>query len=104
MDPHSGFLRWEPTMNELDFHELQLEISDGHESRMIEADFFVNAPIKIVSVPSMSATVGEEYAYRLMLNDRNKGALLPFKKVVKVEDISNIRTVSYTHLTLPTKA
>lgn len=94
MDPHSGFLRWEPTMNELDFHELQLEISDGHESRMIEADFFVNAPIKIVSVPSMSATVGEEYAYRLMLNDRNKGALLPFKKVVKVEDISNIRMYS----------
>ena len=24
MDPHTGYLRWEPTMNDLDFHELQL--------------------------------------------------------------------------------
>ena len=94
MDPHTGFLRWEPTMNELDFHELQIEVSDGHESRMIDADFFVNAPIKIVSVPSMSAIVGEEYAYRLMINDKNKGALLPFKRVVKIHDISTIRMYS----------
>ena len=94
MDPRTGFLRWEPTMNELDFHELQIEISDGHESRMIEADFFVNAPINIVSVPIMSATVGDEYAYRLMLDDKNKGALLPFKRVVKVNDISTIRMYS----------
>ena len=63
MDPHTGYLRWEPTMNDLDFHELQIEVSDGHESRMIEAEFFVNAPVQIVSVPLMSATVGEEYAY-----------------------------------------
>ena len=94
MDPRTGFLRWEPTMNELDFHELQIEISDGHESRMIEADFFVNAPINIVSVPIMSATVGDEYAYRLMLDDKNKGALLPFKRVVKVNDISTVRMYS----------
>ena len=94
MDPHTGFLRWEPTMNELDFHELQIEVSDGHESRMIEADFFVNAPIKIVSVPAMSATVGDEYSYRLMLDDKNKGSLLPFKRVVKVKDISSVRMYS----------
>ena len=94
MDPYSGYLRWEPTMNDLDFHELQIEVSDGHESRMIEAEFFVNAPVQIVSVPLMSATVGEEYAYRLMINDKNKGALLPFKRVVKVDDVSTIRMYS----------
>ena len=94
MDPHTGYLRWEPTMNDLDFHELQIEVSDGHESRMIEAEFFVNAPVQIVSVPLMSATVGEEYAYKLMINDKNKGALLPFKRVVKVDDVSTIRMYS----------
>ena len=51
-------------------------------------------PINIVSVPSMSATVGEEYNYPLIINDKNKGSLLPFKRVVKVEDLSNIRMYS----------
>ncbi len=94
MDPYSGYLRWEPTMNDLDFHKLKIEISDGHESRMIESEFFVNAPINIVSVPTMSATVGDEYAYKVMINDKNKGSLLPFKRVVKVEDVSSIRLYS----------
>jgi len=94
MDPHTGRLRWEPTMNELDFHTLKIEVSDGHESRMLESDFFVNAPIQIVSVPTMSATVGDEYAYRIMVNDKNKGSLLPFNRVVKVENVSAIRMYS----------
>ena len=94
MDPHTGQLRWEPTMSELDFYPLKIEVSDGHESRMIESEFFVNAPIQIVSVPSMSATVGDEYAYLIMTNDKNKGSLLPFKRVVKAPDISAIRIYS----------
>ena len=94
MDPQTGFLRWEPSMNELDFHKLEIEVSDGHVSRMIEAEFFVNAPVNIVSVPSMSATVGEEYTYPLIINDKNKGSLLPFKRVVKLNDTSNIRMYS----------
>lgn len=94
MDPHTGYLRWEPTMNDLDFHKLKIEVSDGHESRFIESEFFVNSPIQIVSVPLMSATVGEEYAYKIMINDKNKGTLLPFKRVVKVEDVSTIRMYS----------
>ena len=94
MDPHTGYLRWEPTMNQLDFHELQIEVSDGHESIMIEAEFFVNSPVKIISVPIMSATVGDEYAYKIMIDDKNRGSLLPFKRVVKVEDVSKIRMYS----------
>ena len=94
MDPQTGYLRWTPTMNELDFHKLQIEISDGHESRTIKAEFFVNAKPRIISVPIMSATVGEEYAYKIMIDDRNKSAYLPFKRYVKVEDISTIRMYS----------
>ena len=94
MDPNTGRLRWEPTMNDLDFHTLKIEISDGHDSRLIESNFFVNSPIQIVSVPLMTATVGEEYSYRVMPNDKNKGSLLPFKRVVKINDISSIRIYS----------
>ncbi len=94
MDPQTGYLRWTPTMNELDFHNLEIEISDGHETRMVKAEFFVNARPKIISVPLMSATVGEEYSYKIMIDDRNKGAYLPFKRYVKVEDISTIRMYS----------
>ena len=81
-------------MNDLDFHSLKIEVSDQHESRIIESDFFVNAPIQIISVPSMSAIVGEQYSYKLMVNDKNKGTLLPFKKVVKIEDVSSVRIYS----------
>ena len=94
MDPQTGYLRWTPTMNDLDFHKLQIEISDGHESRKIQSEFFVNSQPKIISVPIMTATVGEEYAYKLMIDDRNKGAYLPFNRYVKVEDVSTIRIYS----------
>ena len=94
MDPQTGRLHWEPSMNELDFHSLKIEVSDRHESRMIEADFFVNAPVQIISIPSMAAVVGEQYSYKLMINDKNKGTLLPFKKVVKIEDVSAVRIYS----------
>ena len=94
MDPKSGRLRWEPSLEDIDFHKLKIEISDGHESRFIESEFFVNAPIKIGSVPSMAATVGQEYVYPLMTMDRNRGSLLTFDKVVKVENISAIRMYS----------
>ena len=94
MDPQTGYLRWTPTMNDLDFHTLQIEVSDGREKRLIKSEFFVNAKPKIISVPIMSATVGEEYAYKIMIDDRNKGAYLPFKRYVKIEDVSKIRMYS----------
>ena len=82
MDARTGRLHWEPSTAQVDFHKLRIEISDGHLSKFIESEFFVNAPIKIVSVPTMTATVGNEYTYKLMTVDRNKGALLPFDKIL----------------------
>ncbi|SVE44521.1 uncharacterized protein METZ01_LOCUS497375, partial [marine metagenome] len=94
MDPHTGRLHWEPSTPQVDFHKLRIEISDGNLSKFIDSEFFVNAPIKIVSVPTMTATVGDEYSYKIMTVDRNEGALLPFNKVVKVEDVSNTKIYS----------
>ncbi len=81
MDPHTGRLHWEPSTSQVDFHKLRIEISDGNLSKFIDSEFFVNAPIKIVSVPTMTATVGNEYDYKIMTVDRNKGALFPLNKV-----------------------
>jgi hypothetical protein len=91
MDPFTARLRWDPTLDDVDFSHLAIEVSDGRENRLIEADFFVNAPIKIVSIPTMLATVGEKYRYKIMTADRNLGALLPFQRVVTVDDVSAVR-------------
>ncbi len=91
MDPFTGRLRWDPNANQVDFSSLEIEISDGREKRFVEAEFFVNAPIKAVSIPPMNATVGEEYTYDIMTSDRNRSSLLPFKNVVKIENATSTR-------------
>ncbi len=94
MDPFTGRLKWDPTSHQVDFSHLRMEISDGSSTRMIEADFFVNSPIKVVSIPPLQATVGEEYVYEVMTTDRNRSSLLPFNRVVKVADAGNTRLYS----------
>lgn len=96
MDPIDGHLRWEPTGDEVDFSHLQIEISDGRESRYIDADFFVNAPVKVISIPPLIATVGEPYSYKITINDRNTGALAPFDEIVEVPDAANTRVYEIT--------
>ena len=91
MDPFTGRLRWEPTRDEMDFGHLKIEVDDGKDVRIIEADFFINSPIKLVSIPVMQATVGQQYKYKIMTTDLNKGSLLPFSHVVKLEDTEKAR-------------
>ncbi len=91
MDPFTGRLRWEPTRDEMDFGLLKIEIDDGMDVRTVEANFFINAPIKLVSIPVMKATVGQQYKYKIMTTDLNKGTLLPYAHLVKIEDIEMIR-------------
>jgi len=94
MDPFTGRLRWEPARDEMDFGHLKLEVDDGYDVRTIEADFFINSPIKIVSIPVMKATVGEEYQYKIMTTDLNKGTLLPYDHIVKLSDTEKIKIYS----------
>lgn len=94
MDPFTGRLKWDPTSNQTDFSHLLIEITDGRVTRKVEADFYVNAPIRIVSIPVMQATVGEEYTHKIMTTDRNRSILLPSKKVVKIIDAANSRLYS----------
>jgi len=94
MDPFTGRLRWEPTRKEMDFGHLKIEIDDGIDVRTVEADFFINAPIKLVSIPVMKASVGEQYKYKIMTTDMNRGTLLPYGYIVKLDDIEKARVYS----------
>ncbi|MEE8437088.1 MAG: VCBS repeat-containing protein [Candidatus Neomarinimicrobiota bacterium] len=96
MDPYTALLFWEPGRENIDFSHLSIEVTDGREIRMIEADFFVNAPINIVSIPPMQATVGESYRYEVMSSDMNRSTLLPFDRIIPLKHAENFRVYSIT--------
>ena len=91
MDPFDGRLYWEPGGNNLDFSHLAVDVTDGKEIRTFESDFFVNAPIHVVSLPPMIATVGEPYSYKILTSDLNKADLLPLDHVVKLDPVALCR-------------
>ncbi len=94
MDPYSGMIVWEPTRENIDFAHLMIEVGDGRTTQIIKADYFVNAPINIVSIPPMQGTVGQAYRYQIMTSDMNRGALLPYNEVVPLETTENYRIYS----------
>jgi len=94
MDPYSGMIVWEPARGNIDFSHLMIEVSDGHTAHLIEAEYFVNAPINIVSIPPMQGAVGETYQYQVMTSDMNRGTLLPYNEVVPLETTENYRIYS----------
>ena len=94
IDPFTWRLRWDPTNEELDFSHMRLEITDSKETYFIDADFYVNAPIKIVSVPTMTGNVGEPYQYRILNSDKNKGSLLPYDESIRIDNIESVRIYS----------
>ena len=89
IDPFTWRLRWDPTDEELDFSHMRLEITDGKETYYIDSDFYVNAPIKIVSVPPMTANLGEPYQYRILNSDKNNSALLPYDETIRIDKINS---------------
>jgi len=94
MDPYTGMIVWEPTRENIDFSNLIIDVSDGRASRLVEASYFVNAPINIVSIPIMQGAVGNEYQYQVMTTDLNKGSLLSYNEVVPLELVENYRIYS----------
>ena len=85
MDPHTGRLHWEPSSAQVDFHNLKLKFLMATLMEFIESEFFVNAPIKIMSVPTMTATVGDQYSYKIMTVDRNKGAFFHLIRLLRLK-------------------
>ncbi|MFQ6611591.1 MAG: putative Ig domain-containing protein [Fidelibacterota bacterium] len=94
MDPFTALIVWEPTRENIDFSKLVIDVTDGRDTRRIEADFFVNAPINIVSIPPMQATVDEPYHYQVMTADMNRGTLLTLNTVLPLYPADNFRVYS----------
>ena len=94
MDPYGGLIVWEPTRTNVDFSNMSIEISDGRTKQVINATYYVNAPINIVSIPPMQGSVGGEYEYQVMTSDMNRGALLPYNEVIQLESAENYRIYS----------
>ena len=53
MDPYGGLIIWEPTRENIDFSTLFIEVSDGRAMQNIKANYYVNAPVNIVSILSL---------------------------------------------------
>ena len=94
MDPYGGMIVWEPTRENIDFSNLAIEVSDGRTARLIESRYYVNAPINIVSIPTMQGAVGQTYQYQIMTTDMNRGALLGYNEVVSLDPVNNYRIYS----------
>jgi hypothetical protein len=94
MDPYGGLVVWEPTRTNIDFSNISIEVSDGRTKQVINATYYVNAPINIVSIPPMQGSVGREYEYPVMTSDMNRGALLPYNEVIQLESAENYRIYS----------
>ena len=94
MDPYEGMIVWEPERENIDFSTLDLTVSDGRTERAIVAEYYVNAPINIVSIPQMQGGVGEEYNHQIITSDMNKDALLPYNEVIPLKSAQNYRIYS----------
>lgn len=91
MDPYTARIHWEPNVDNIDFSHLEIEITDGREIRIVESDFFVNAPTQIVSLPPMVGSMETQYEYPILVSDQNKGSLLPYANPVRIDDVERIR-------------
>ena len=96
IDPSTGRLLWVPTEENLDFSTATLQITDGREVIEKSFDFFVNAPIHIVSEPVTLASVAQSYTYQISTADFNKGSLMTFSHITPVYDRDNTRVYSVT--------
>ena len=94
MDPYEGMIVWEPARENIDFSRLNLTVSDGRTERTIVAEYYVNAPINIVSIPQMQGSVDEEYNHQIITSDMNKDALLPYDEVIPLKSAQNYRIYS----------
>ena len=94
MDPYEGMIVWEPGRENIDFSKLHIKVSDGRTEKMIVADYYVNAPINIVSIPLMQGAVGEEYNHQVITSDMNSDALLPYDEVIPLKSAQNYRIYS----------
>ncbi|MCF7842662.1 MAG: putative Ig domain-containing protein [Lentisphaeria bacterium] len=74
-----GQITWTPILEQVDWHEVMVSVSDGMTTSERSYRIFVNDPPKIVSTPTTRAATNELYQYRLIVSDGNKTQILGYK-------------------------
>lgn len=74
-----GQITWNPTLEQVDWHDVVVSVTDGITTTQRAYRIFVNDPPKIVSTPTPQAATNEFYQYRLIVSDGNKTQTLSYK-------------------------
>ncbi|MFC1480867.1 FG-GAP repeat domain-containing protein [Candidatus Neomarinimicrobiota bacterium] len=72
----NGLITWLPSVEQLNWQEFEVEVSDGHSVDRQAATLFVNISPRIISQPKPVALNSYEYSYRLVAEDLNRDAML----------------------------
>jgi hypothetical protein len=67
-----GFISWMPTVEQLNWHEFILEVSDGYAVDRQATTLFGNMLPRVISLPKPVALNSYEYNYRLVAEDLNR--------------------------------
>ncbi|MFB0515428.1 MAG: FG-GAP-like repeat-containing protein [Candidatus Neomarinimicrobiota bacterium] len=67
-----GVVTWIPSVEQINWQEFELEVTDGHASDRQATTVFVNMPPRIISQPKPVALNNFEYNYRVVAEDLNR--------------------------------
>ncbi|UCH62118.1 MAG: VCBS repeat-containing protein [Fidelibacterota bacterium] len=70
-----GVVTWIPSLEQLNWQEFEIEVSDGHTVDRQATTVFVNMPPRIISQPKPVALNNFEYNYRVVAEDLNRDAI-----------------------------
>ena len=95
----NGAVFWKPSFDQIDWHDVVVEVFDGYDRAQIEFALFVNHPVSIESAAPNLIQVGREYTYNPIIQDKNKGAFLPGYTVPpRIEDWQSVGIYEYAVL------
>ncbi|UCD36671.1 MAG: VCBS repeat-containing protein [Fidelibacterota bacterium] len=67
-----GVVTWIPSVEQINWQEFEVEVSDGHAFDRQATTLFVNMPPRIISQPKPVALNNFEYNYRVVAEDLNR--------------------------------
>ena len=70
-----GVVTWIPSLEQLNWQEFEIEVSDGHAVDRQATTVFVNMPPRVISQPKPVALNNFEYNYRVVAEDLNRDAI-----------------------------
>lgn len=70
-----GVVTWIPSLEQLNWQEFEIEVSDGHAVDQQATTIFVNIPPRVISQPKPVALNNFEYNYRVVAEDLNRDAI-----------------------------